>query len=185
MLVGPSVGTPTLTTRVPDLQNVNLRGWPMTCVRVAKGQHRAQRPVHILSSPNASQVKTRYQNSKMMQSQCAEVLLAQRHHEAAAPERVLSHHSRILGQRLGRPPSACPSSISRSPGRSHSRVRRPNAHAGVMRVRTASVGGGRRRVSRARLARASSRSRQLARKCAAGRGWEGRASSLYLRQCSM
>jgi hypothetical protein len=168
MLVGPSVGTPTLTTRVPDLQNVNLRGWSMRRVRVPKGQHRAQRPVHILSSPSASQVKTRCQNSKMMQSQCAETSLAQHRHEAAAPERDPSPHSPILGQRLRCPPLSRLS--SRSPGRSRSRAHRPNAHVGVMRVRAASVGGGsRRRVSRVRLARASSRCRPPARRGAAGR----------------
>lgn len=181
MLVGPSVGTPTLTTRVPDLQNVNLRGWSMRRVRVPKGQHRAQRPVHILSSPSAPQVKTRCQNSKMMQSQCAETSetsLAQHRHEAAAPERDPSPHSPILGQRLRCPPLSRLS--SRSPGRS--RARRPNAHVGVMRVRAASVGGGsRRRVSRVRLARASSRCRPPARRGAAGRGWKARAGSLRLR----
>ena len=178
MLVGPSVGTPTLTTRVPDLQNVNLRGWSMRRVRVPKGQHRAQRPMHILSSPSASQVKTPCQNSKMMQSQCAEISLAQYRHEAAAPERDPSPRSRILGQRLRCRPSSRVS--SRSPGRS--RVRRLNAHVGVMRVRAASVGGGgRRRVLHVRLARASSPYRLPARRCAAGRGWKGCADSLCLR----
>ena len=173
MLVGPSVGAPTLTTRVPDLQNVNLRGSSMRRVRLPKGQHRTQRPMHILSAPNASQVKTRYQNSKMMPSICAEVsLLVPHRHEAAAPEQDLSLRSRIPGQRL-----RCPSA---PPGRS--RARRPNAHVGVMRVRPASVGGGgRQRVLRARLARALSRYHPLARRCAAERGWYGRASSLYLR----
>jgi hypothetical protein len=178
MLVGPSVGTPTLTTRVPDLQNVNLRGWSVRRVRVPKGQHRAQRPVHILSSPSASQVKTLCQNSKMMQNQCAETSAAQHRHEAAAPERDPSPHTRILGQRLRCP--LLPRLSSRSPGRS--RARRPNAHVGVMRVRAASVGGGsRRRASRVRLARASSRCRPPARKVAAGRGRKGRAGSLRLR----
>jgi len=178
MLVGPSVGTPTLTTRVPDLQNVNLRGWSMRRVRVPQGQHRAQRPVHILSSPSAAQVKTRCQNSKMMQSQCAETSLAQYRHEAAAPERDPSPRSRILGQRLRCPPLARLN--SRSPGRS--RARRPSAHVGVMRVRAASVGGGgRRRVARVRLARALSRCRPPARRGAAGRGRKGRAGSPRLR----
>ena len=178
MLVGPSVGTPTLTTRVPDLQNVNLR-WSMRCVRVPRGLHRAHRPVHTLPSPSASQLKTRYQNSKMMPSQCAGVTLAPHRHEAAAPERDHSHRSQLLGQSLRCPPSACPSSSSRSPGRS--RARRPNAYVGVMRVRAASVRGGHRRVLRARLAQALSRSRPLVQRCAAGRGRWGRASRLYLR----
>jgi hypothetical protein len=178
MLVGPSVGTPTLTTRVPDLQNVNLRGWSMRCVRVPKGQHRAQRPGHILSSPSVSQVKTRYQNSKMTPSQWAEVSLAPYRHGVAAPERVPSHRSRILGQRLRCPPPACPSTRSRG----RSRGRHLNGHVGVMRVRVASVGGGgRRRDLRARLARALSRYRPPARICAAGREWKGRAGSLCLR----
>jgi len=180
MLVGPSVGTPTLTIRVPDLQNVNLRGWSTRRVCVPKGQHRAQLPVHILSSPSASQVKTRCQNSKMMHSQCAEISPAQYRQEAEVPERGPSHRSRILGQRLRCLPSSRRS--SRSPGRSRSRARRPNAHVGVMRVRAASVGGdSRRRVLYARLARASSRYRPLARRCAAGGGWKRRGGSLCLR----
>jgi hypothetical protein len=141
MLVGPSVGTPTLTTRVPDLQNVSLRGWFVRRVRDAQGPaSRSRSCAHWCLSRAMSQAKVRCRISKTIPSQCDVVSPAPHRHEAAAPARDPSPRSRMLGQRLRCRPSARQS--SRSPGRS--RARCSNTHVVAMRLRTATVGGDRR-----------------------------------------
>src|SRR5712672_4151305 len=96
MLVGPSVGTPTLTTRVPDLQNVSLRGWSTRGVRVLKSRRRIRCHVDLPSPPSM----TPCQISNMTQSPRETVSHAPHHHEAAALDQDPSHRSRTFGQRL-------------------------------------------------------------------------------------
>jgi hypothetical protein len=141
-----------------------------------KGQYHAQGTVHPLSPPGTtSRVKTRCQNSKMMATPYAAASHVPHHHEATAPGREPSHRSRTLVQSL-----RCPQSprSSRFPGLSL--ARRSIAHVVDMRISAASMGGGLRRILRARLARASSQCRPQARTTRAVGGWTGWMSSLDL-----